>query len=226
MTDIKYPFISMNQIPKFIRATANGKLKIIQNQKKPSKYKVTYYASATAGMRNYIKKGFDPNVIIDCIKDLQSKEIDPNKKNANTKKSNQILALKKFLEIEFPDIFKSAKATFSTTKFRRCHINGVDIIISPDIIVHKVTDGIKYIGAIKFNVHKEELDYSDGRHSAALLYHFLDSIKEEDEIVDCNFCLCIDVMHSKIYRPIGNIEKEIASIKNICNEVNNLWKCA
>lgn len=220
------PSISINQITKFIKSTESGKLRIVKNQKYPPKIPTAYYSSATAAMRRYIKAGFDSQIIMDVIEQLQSKVVDPNNKNAVAKKANLISALRKFLEITFPDVFKSIKFSFSTSKFRRCRIGDVDVIISPDVIIRRVVDGINYIGAIKFDVHKDSLDYPDGRQRAALLYYFLESVRDENEVVDRNYCLCVDVMHGNIYRPISDITDDISVIGEACGEVYKLWKIA
>lgn len=220
------PSISINQITKFRKSTESGKLRIVKNQKHPPKIPTAYYSSATAAMRKYIKAGFDTHIIMDVIEQLQSKIVDPKNKNAVAKKNNLISALRKFLEITFPDVFKSIKCSTPTSKFRRCRIGDVDVIISPDVIIRRVVDGINYIGAMKFDVHKDLLDYKDGRQRAALLYYFLESLKEEDEVVDRYYCLCVDVMHGNIYRPIVDITDDISAIGEVCKEVYKLWKIA
>lgn len=220
------PSISINQVTQFTISTDAAKLKIVKDQKNPSPFSSPYYASATAAMRRYIKAGFDEQIISEVLEQLQSKSVDPKNKNAVAKKANNISALRRFLEVTFPDVFKSLKCSFSSAKFRRCRIGSVDVIISPDVIIRREVDGVKYIGAIKFDVHKDVLDYSIGRQRAALLYYFLESVKDADEIVDRNYCLSVDVMHANIYRPIGDIADDISIIGEACDEVCKLWKIA
>lgn len=218
------PSISINPITLFVNASKAKKISIVKNQKNPPPIPTSYYASATAAMKRYIKNGFDVDVILDAINELQSKSIDPSKDKALAKRSNQINALRNFLEITFPETFKTIKCSFTTSRFKPCIISNVEVTVSPDIIIRRDDNGVKYIGAIKFDVHKDQLDFSIGQQRASLLNYYLEIIKGDDEIVDKNYCLCVDVMHDNIYRPNLDISKDIALISEACKEVVEIWK--
>lgn len=220
------PAISLNQITKFINSTPRGKLKIVKDQKHPPKIPSSYYATPAAAMRRFIKSGFDNQVILDIIEILKSKYIDPDNKNAIAKNSNHIFALRRFLDITFREIFNPYKCSFSSPKIRRCQLGYIELIVSPDIIIRREQDGKKFIGAMKFDFHKDPVNYTEGRLRAVLIKYYLENIKEDYEIVDPNLCLCVDVINTNIYRPIGETDDEILSLGGVCDEISRLWNAA
>lgn len=220
------PKISINELTKFVKASDAKKLSIVKGQKYPPIVPTSYYRPVVLALSKFIKSDFDTDIVLDAIEKLQGKVVDPKKKQATTKKANQIAALRQFLKMEFPETFQSIKCSFSSPKVKACKLSDVNVVVAPEIIIRREVAGVKYIGAIKFDIHKDELDFSIGRQRASLIEYFLNNFKNDDERVDKKYCLCVDVMHGNIYRPTHNIMEDMLILEEACGEVYKLWKIA
>lgn len=223
------PKISINQLTDFIASTDAGKQRIIKGQKYPkaNAIPISYYRVSNAALSRCILNDFDMEIIRDVIDSQRSLKIDPTNKQALTKRANQVSALENFLTMGFPKLFADRKFTFASSprNFRRFELRDVTVIVSPDILIRWMKDGQKYIGAIKFDIHKDPLDFTIGSQRAALLAYFLDKMKAEDEIVDERYCMSVDVRNHNIFRPL-NVKGTMPVLEKGCVEVAEMWRVA
>jgi hypothetical protein len=218
--------ISMNPLCEFVFASTKKKATLVRNQKKPITYRVARYRLAKSRMVKFIKNGFSYDEIISGINDLQAKqcltEFQRNDRNTS------IEALRLFLELQFPKDFDKLKCSFVPIEQKEIVVDGVLIIISPDLILRWEKDGKKYIGGIKFHISKSsKFDYEKASFAAGLLYLYLQKkVAGPDEIVDSSSCLCVDVFSTRICSTPRDKSEFSIKLKDACHEIKLLWEAA
>lgn len=219
------PRVSINPLITFVEATERKKRSIVKGQKTPSKFKIAPYATARAAMKKYVKGGFEEIFIFDAIRTLQSRNAES--KWARNDVKNSILALRHFIEFNFPDKVGKIHCSFTKATNPKCTIAGVQITVAPDLIMRWEDNGKKYIGAVKFRIVKSKLSFSAGRNAASLISFYLQkSIAEHDEIVDNAHCLFVDVMADVIYPAPIDTSLPLQELKTACLEYVTLWDAA
>lgn len=168
------PRVSINPLIEFMSASDRRKLSIVKNQKTPSTIRVAPYSIARAAIRNFVKEDFDYHRLIAAIEKLQKRDQSTQWRRQDT--SNSIIALRHFMDMNFPTQLSRIKCTFAKSVIKDCYMNDVLITISPDLIMKWEIDGIKYVGAVKFRLSQKPIDYSSGRNAAALLAHYLERV--------------------------------------------------
>lgn len=222
--DIKStPEISVNPLAEYVVATESRRRTIIRQQRKPSSFIVPRYRTARAAFSKYFVKGYDKSVLIDAIERLQTREQKSDWTKNDT--ANSILALRHFLSLRFP--FEGLKCRFSKPSVKSYTINGVHVIISPDLILEWERNGQKYVGAIKFFVKKTktktEMAYQQGRIAASLLADFVTRISAEGTTISKSHCLCIDVMNERIFPAPETMLDDMVLVSDACEEIRINW---
>lgn len=221
----KTPKASMNALIEFMKASQRRKSSIVKEQQRPVTFIVAHYATARAAMKDYIREGYDITSIYRAVKKLQQRE-STSKWVANDIQ-NSILALRQFVNINFPKHVGKIHCQFSKPQATQCTISGVQVNISPDLILRWEENGQKRVGAIKFRIGKKPLRHDAGQNAAALLAHYLQTtIVHEDETVDHAHCLFVNIMASSIYPAPQDISLSLHLIHEACMEYSTLWYAA
>lgn len=215
--DKKNPQISINPLVEYIFAFDRRKQSIVRDQKKPITTIVARYRTSRSAFSKYIINGFDKDILAKAIVRLQEREAITDWQISD--KQNSITALHKFLEIEFP--FEKLKCTFARTKIKHHILEGVTVIISPDLILTWEGDGKQYIGAVKFQIKKKRMTLQEGCLSASLITNYLET-NYPDHIVSHNYCMCVDAMQARIFYPL-NYEENISKAEKACMEIADKW---
>lgn len=219
------PRVPINPLIAFVTATERRKKSIVKEQKKPSVFKVAPYATARAAMKKYVKGGFEEECILDALQTLQSRQT--SSVWAKNDVANSIIALRHFIEINFPDRVGKIHCTFPKVTNKECIMAGVQITVAPDLIMRWEDNGNKYVGAVKFRIAKNKLDFSAGRNAASLISYFLQkSIAKQGEIVDNAHCFFVDVMADVIYPAPLDTTLSLQEINDACLEYVTLWNAA
>lgn len=219
------PKASMNALIEFMKASQHRKTSIIKEQQRPVTFIVAHYATARAAMKDYIREGYDITSIYQAVKKLQQRE--PSSQWVANDIQNSILALRHFVNINFPKHVGKIHCQFSKPQITQCTIRGVQINISPDLILRWEENGQKRVGAIKFRIGKKPLPHDAGQNAAALLAHYLQTtIVQEDETVDHAHCLFVNIMSDTIYPAAQDITLSLDLIHEACMEYCTLWYAA
>lgn len=216
------PKISINPLVEYIHASERRRHTIIKQQKNPSDFIIARYRTARAAISSYFTSDFNKEVLLKAINRLQSKAQTSDWSKNDT--ANSIEALRRFLAIEFP--FKSLKCHFAKPSIKSYTIRGVDIIISPDLILEWEVNNKKYFGSIKFYIKKKNLTLQEGRISSSILAYFAKKISSKDVFVSNKHCICIDVMNSRIFSAPENIVDDITLVSDACEEIRTTWLSA
>lgn len=216
------PEISINPLAEYVGASERRKRAILRQQKYPSDFIVARYRTARAAFSNYFKDGYDQNVLIRAIERLQGKK--PTSDWSRNDTVNSIEALRRFLSLEIP--FKSLKCRFSKSDIKAYSINGVSVVVSPDLLLEWEVEGQKHVGAIKFYIKKKDLTLQQGRLSASLLADFMQHTHSEETTVSKRHCVCVDVMNQRIFAAPTDIREEMSLVSDACHEIVMLWRAS
>lgn len=212
--------ININSLTEYVDATQSGQDRIIKNILKVDTVKAFQYTTLKSVLPKYVQYDFDKQIIMDAIEKLQNREQKSDWQCRDV--NNSILALRTFINSEFPKYFAKIKCSFNskiTTK--EYYINKMLVRVSPDLIFRWEIDGKKYIGGVKFHIGKtKKLDSNIGIMRATLIYDFLkNEIAQNDEQVDNNYCFCYDVFFNQLFTSPQNIFFYMNRLKKACDEI-------
>ena len=219
--------ISINQFADFSKGTDAKKRRIIKQQKTPSKFLVSWYQLSKARIKKSIIDNCDLEPVFQGIVELKNRK--PEKQRQILDREVSIEALKRFVNIKLPTLLKDVPHDIiKVVPSKSLVINGVEIIISPDVIYKLNIDGKKYIGAVKIHISKNNIfDNKQSRYISSLIYKYLKEVvaKEGEEVLR-DLCLAIDVFGEQVITVPRNLPKAITDIEVICEEVKSLWQVA
>lgn len=220
--------ISVNQLANFTKATDAKKKSILRQQKNPPKVIVAHYALAKARIRKAISSRGDISPILNGISELKNKV--PTSKWQVDDKRVSIEAMERFIRMKLPVILKSLDSYEILKKFQLNSFvfSGVNIIVSPDIIIKGTIGEKTYIGAIKIHVSKSSpFDKEQSKYVATCIYDYLKTfVKDSNIIVTPKLCFCIDVFADSIISAPPNITHVNSKIEDFCREIISLWDVA
>lgn len=217
---IKYsPEISISPLVEYIGASDKRKRTIIKQQKNPPSIIVARYRSVRSTFANFLKNNCDKTVISDAITKFQNKEIITKWQQSD--KENSLKALRQFINLEFP--FQSLKCHFAKPSCKQYLVNGVNLIVSPDLILFWEIDGIKYAGAIKFYIKQKALSLEDGQLAISILMDFMQNSSGKEVVIDEKYCLYVDVMNERVFSGLNVSQDYLNKVSNACDEIRNLW---
>lgn len=221
MKEIK---ISANQLATFNEVTEAKKKSIIRQQKKPNPIIVARYGLARARIRKAYKEKGDLTSVLEGIEVLKNRIPDTDWKRND--KMVSIEAMNRFLRMKLPDFLIDVPyEIIKRPKISWIIINGVKVVVSPDLIVKiKIDDKIMF-GAIKIRIAKSSFfTKRQSQRIATLIHKYLEEVvAKDDEVVHKGMCLAIDVFQNTAIQAPPKTERTINEIKNSCNEVKFFW---
>jgi hypothetical protein len=221
MSNIK---ISINPLMDFSTGTEAKKTRIIKDSKNPNPFRIGWYQTPRACIKKSIMLGGEHEPIVDGIKRLQDKVV--TKKQQVSNKIVSIEAMNRYLSVNLPKIFKNHN--FEIIKERptkSIFINGVEVIVSPDIIYLMEHNEEMYIGAVKLHMSKGNIfDVSKCSNVATLIYMYLEELSDRyGAKVLPELCFSYDVFGGRFISAKGINRKSQRKILKICDEVKLLW---
>lgn len=219
--------ISINQLADFSRATDSKKRSIIKQQKKPNPFLIPWYQLAKSKIKRSIILNGNLKPIEEGIEELKSRK--PKKQRQIIDRQVSIEALRIFKEVKLPTMLRDIPfEVVKNKKPKSIYINGVEVIVSPDIIFRFKLEGKKFIGGVKLHVAKGNIfDNYQLRYVSSLINEYLENIiADEDETVLKELCLSFDVFGERVISAPKNLLKAITDIEVICEEVKTLWNVA
>ncbi len=216
--------ISINQLADFSKATDLKKQRIIKQQKEPREFLVAWYQLPKARIKKSIANNCDLAPVINGLEELKARK--PMKQRQVVDRMVSLEALNRFMRIKLPSLLKSAPQEIITkVSSKSIMLNGVEIIISPDVIFKLKIDGITYLGAVKVHISKNNVfDNKQSRYISSLINKYLtEVVAGENEKVLQELCLSIEVFGEKVISVPKNLPKAISDIEVICEEIKLIW---
>lgn len=219
--------ISINPLVDFFKGTESKKRRIIRDQKNPSIFRTGWYQTPRACIKKSLSLNGDNEPIILGLERLKNKVVE--KPQQKTNKFASLEAMRKFLNIEIPEILKNHNLDIIKKRtIKSTFINGVEILVSPDIVFIMDYEGKKYIGGVKIHLSKGNIfDLQESKMVATILHkHISEIAKNYNAIPLTNICFSIDVFGERIVSASKKPEKTLSRIGEICDEVKQIWNVA
>jgi len=220
--------ISINQLAAFQKASEKGRANIIKQQKTPNPIKVSYYQLTKKRIKKSLEDAGAVRHIKDALAELAKRR--PEKKNRQADRQVSMEALNRFLELKLPVMLKLPDIQFlkkadyknSTT------INGVDIIIAPDLIFTTMAGGRQIVGGLKLHVAKgSAFDMQQQQTIASGIYQYLKKeVAKDNQVVDPEWCISLDIFGNGFVRIEAAEADLVYRDKNIYAEIKRIWDAA
>lgn len=219
--------ISLNQLADFSQSSDAKKRNIIKQQKTPNSFKIAYYQLAKARIKKTMANKGDIQPVLDGINELKGKAV--TKPRQVNDRIVSLDALQRFVGIQIPSLLKDYDyKILKNVESKSIFIRGVEVIVSPDLIIEIVINGKKYLGAIKTHIAKgNAFDVKQQLYVASTLHKYLKTeVAKKGELVLPELCISIDVFGYGIVTSPVDISNKIKDIEVMCDEIRNLWDAA
>lgn len=219
--------ISLNQLADFSQSTLAKKKSIIKQQKTPNSFKIAYYQLAKARIKKVIANKGDIQPVLDGIEELKSKTL--TKPRQINDRIVSLDALQRFVSFQIPSLLKNYEyIVLKNIESKSIVIRGVEVIVSPDLIIEIEIDDKKYLGALKTHISKgNKFDRKQQTYVASTLHKYLESeVAKNGEVVLPELCISIDIFGEGIVTSPINITEKIKDIEVMCEEIRKMWDAA
>ncbi len=219
-------FLSLNQIVEYSTATDKGRERIISQQIEPDPFRIPWYQSAKGSIKRFFNNELDSNIIENTISDIKLKKPEKDWQKTNNRVSTE--ALEVFKELKIPKVFREESYSIAKVELNSVNIEGVRLIISPEVIFKYSSNGENYLGAIKLHISKnKQFDFHKANIAAVLVNEFLSQFGEtENAIVLPGNCFSLDVFGSRFAPAPDNQELLLEEIKSLCLDLKDRWNKA
>ena len=219
--------ISINPLVDFSKGTEAKKRRIVRDSKNPPILRVGWYQTPRACIKKSLSKNGNNQPIIQGLEKLKNRIV--TKPQQINNKLSSLEAMRKFLNVEIPEILKNHDLTLIKKRtIKSTFINGVEVLVSPDIVFTIDYNGEKYIGGVKIHLSKGNVfDLYESKMVATVLYKHISeiaSIYGAKPLSD--ICFSIDVFGERIVSASKKPKKILSKMYKICNEVKQFWNVA
>lgn len=216
--------ISVNQLASYRFSSEAKKKSIIKQQKNPPEILVARYALAKSRMKRAFSKQGDIQPILDGISELKSRI--PTTDWQKNDRQVSIEALERFVKMKLPDLLaNNPYEVLDKPKEKSLYVQGVEVIISPDLVIKMSIAGEEYVGAVKFHVSKNDVfDRDKSRYVTTCLYQYLDKLYgKNDVIIHPGLCLSVDVFADASRNAPADTKEVFQDIEKTCLEIKEIW---
>lgn len=197
------------------------------NKKKPDTFRIAHYQLAKARMKKALQLNGELTPILNGIKELNSRSLE-KKRQINDRKVS-IEAMERFIKLKLPKLLSNSKyEVVKPSKKKSFELKGVDIIVSPDVIIKIDVDGQIVIGGFKLHVSKSNaFNREQQQIVSSSLYKYLETeIAIDGEIVLPELCFSLDIFGNGFVATSSNYENTIKNIESLCEEIKMYWNVA
>lgn len=218
--------ISVNKLGEYIEATPTRRRRIVLDQKEPMTFITNRYSKAREAAIEYLSNGFDDEIIIKAIDDLENTT--SKKANHENDIQNSILFLQYLLDYDISNQidFKGLEITKYHGNNPKLNINNVNISVNPDLVISGTIRNKKIKGAIKLHIAKTNtLTRETAKNVATLIHQFTqDHLIEKDETADLRYCISLDAFANIVESAPKSFLMRRRNIKYACTEIDMWWK--
>jgi hypothetical protein len=216
------PRISVNKLAEYLEAAPARRHKIVEDQKNPPTFMVTWYQDAQDAISEFILGGCtDETVLHDAITRLSRKTV----KNDFEKSRNltNVEALNSFLN-SYQEL-ETKNVTFSAAPVNppKIEYSGVQVSVRPEILI-KDNQTKEIIGCLKLYFSKEHhLNSETGAYLGAILNQYASKHLGAGANIKSKFCVAVDVLGQKIFTAPKAISRRITNVRAACEEIRLIW---
>lgn len=220
------PEISLNRLAEYQSASKKKRARIISEQKNPNPFKIRWYQTARATIRRYIANNGDNRVLFEVLKQLTNKKGTSKRQTDEIKVSLEALNL--VANTQLPIELINGKITIVKPEKKTLNYFGVQIVVSPDIILKLENEQGVFYGGVKIHISKHnKFDYSKSLIVASMLYRYLKSeLKDESKKVLPSLCFSFDVFGEEFISAEYQTEYTRKGIQDLCIDIIKNWDAA
>lgn len=218
------PRISTNKLAEYMRATPSRRRKIIEQQKNPPTYMVTWYADAQSAITKFILGGCaDESILKNEINRLNG--LTTQNETEETRNKTNVDALAAFLNWYEQLDLKGYELTAGPNSQPKLVCSGVEVSVRPEVFIRGTeTRNGEFVGCIKLYFSKDsKLDDESGSYVGALLHQYSCRHLASGRKVKQKACITIDVFGQQAFVAPKAIVKRSADIDAACKEIEVIW---
>ncbi len=216
---------SVIQMANFAFGTDATKNRIVKQQLKPNKFLIPWYQLSKARIAKSLKLRGDSKPIEEAIEILVNRV--PTSKRQATDKTVSLEALERYVTMKIPKILSDFRYEVVKPVVRSTMIAGVEVSVSPEVIVRGEIDGETVIGGLKIHISKgDPFEKERAQYVSNTIYHYLrNEIAEEGEHVLPNLCYTIEIFGGRIVQASNNVlKKGLEELNFVAEEYKRVWK--
>jgi hypothetical protein len=223
--------VTANTLASFITAkTPERKRSIVRNARraaqKPKDY-APYYQSLKTPARNFLQGGAKSpaqlHSLIETMKKRTQTEEGWHKidSRVTAKAAEALIRLApklRELDVIFALRGPGIKATLE--------FPDIDVIATPDMLVEKVNNGVRLIGAMRFYTAKEsahELGQKGAELIAVMQYQWLLKVATGKRMPDHSLCMVLECFQQRVTTAPADSENLVKAIEQGCRDFVRLW---
>lgn len=217
------PRVSLNALSEYLVASAAGRRRIIQEQKRPKPFQVAYYSEAEDAIARYLAS--DDRNLLDL--QLNFKQLQKGGKSPDWelgRRDTGIEALEGFKKLvpELP--LNGLEVRRGPQKSRYLEVSGVTVSVRPEALLVQGTGDNRRLGAVKLYFSKSKpLSEERGRYASTILHAYLETFYTKVGVPDYRICMVIDVFAGKIHTAPRTYKRKRQDVEAACLEINLLW---
>ena len=216
------PRFSLNALADYLTAPAARRRKIVEEQKRPRPFQVSYYVDAEMPILEVLETlDLDLTPVRHSINHLSQapwvKEWD------RTRHETCVEALRAFQELALDLPFAELSRQRLTGRQRHFNIAGVELSVRPEILLRKEA-GDGEIGAAKLYFSKNEpLTEERAKYAGAVLCQYLQHAFAREGRCSYRACYVVDVFARRVFQAPRTYQRRLQDVKAACAEIALLW---
>lgn len=222
----KRPRISINKLGEYLTGTPRSRRRVIERQKRPPGFAVSYYQPAQKAIVEFLEAGAqEPETITNALHELENKT--PHSDWEKTRISGCIEALHSFYD-NYNEVLNIEGRSFKKGKntVPKLNMGGVEVSVRPELLIFgNDEEGIQTVGAVKLYFGKNSpLDPETGKYIAATTHQWV-----EEHLTLNNYKApysetgVYDVFEAKFIQAPKSYIRRRRDIRAACDEINMMW---
>lgn len=222
----KSPRISINKLGEYLTGTPRSRRRVIERQKRPPGFAVSYYQPAQKAIVEFLEDGArNETIITDAINELE--HTTPKSDWEMTRNQGCIEALHSFYD-HYEEVLETRGKNYRKGKntVPKLSLAGVEVSIRPELLVFGEEEGTQIVGAIKLYFGKNSpLDQEMGKYIATTTHQWV-----EEHLALNNYKApyketgVYDVFSAKFIRAPRSYIRRRRDIQAACDEISMMWE--
>ena len=218
----KNPRFSVNSLSEYLVANAVRRRRILEEQKRPRDFQVSYYKEASEAIVECIASDMDLERLTEARNALSSSppgnEWEASRRAAGIEAVEAFRHAVKQLDLSAYQIFRGQRTP------RRLNLAGVSVSVRPEILLKQNRDGSVEAGGLKLFLSKNKRLAEDrARYIGTILYQYLRAQAKERAAVKYKHCYVIDVFGAQVFTAPRTYKRRAREVEASCEEISMLW---
>lgn len=212
------PRFSLNALSEYLVASAARRRKLIEEQKHPKQFQVTYYGSAEEAIAEFLVMR-DRHVLDDALGRLRLES-----GLSEWERGRRVTcaeAIRAFAQIESLP-FEHLNPRYGPKRPRGLGIRALTVGVRPEVLLVSHEDPTHVVGAVKLYISKSQpLSDARARFAGAILHRYVSDMYSRS--AHYKSCFVIDVFRRKIHTAPRTYKRHWQDVEAACSEIALWW---